>query len=200
MLADEGDDLGDIVGGAQQVHFIDDEDDLLAPGADAVQEGALGLGEGAVGGGDEEDEVAAGDELSGELLVVAQDGVGAGGIHDGDVAQEGGGMGDLFDAVGAQACGGGLAVAQDGDAGGGGGDAFGKHRLADEGVDEGGFAGVELTGDDEQEGFFEGLGGAAQRLGVLGGGLEGAQAGAKRLGEAALVGENLDFALAEDGG
>ena len=49
---------------------------------------ALAFGERAVGRGDEEHQVGAGHEIAGQLLVLADDGVGAGRVHDGDLAEE----------------------------------------------------------------------------------------------------------------
>src|SRR5262245_55381393 len=109
-------------------------------------------------------------------------------------------MRDLLDAVRAYAPRRGLAMAQHRHARRGGRDALSEDGRADEGVDKGRLAGIELTGDDEQEGLLQGLGRAAQGLGVLGGGLEAVQAGAKLFGEAALFGEDLNLALAQDGG
>jgi len=42
-----------------------------------------------------------------------------------------------------------------GDAGGGGGDAFGQHLFAQHGVDQGAFAGVEFANDHDQKEFVE---------------------------------------------
>ena len=72
----------------QQIDLVDDDDDLLAPVPDRRHECPLALGERAVGGGDEEDQVGARHELLGELLVLADDGVGARGIDDRDLVEE----------------------------------------------------------------------------------------------------------------
>ena len=48
---------------------------------------ALGLGERPVGGRDEEDQIRARHELGGDLLVLADDGVGAGRVDDVDVVR-----------------------------------------------------------------------------------------------------------------
>ena len=61
-----------------------DDHDLLAPVADRLQEGALALGERAVGGGDEQHQVGAGHELARQRLVLADHGVGARRVHDVD--------------------------------------------------------------------------------------------------------------------
>ena len=84
---------------AQQVDLVDDDDDLLAPVPDRLHELPLALGERAVGGGDEEDQIGAGHELLGELLVLADDRVGAGGVDDGDLVEELGRVVALDDAV-----------------------------------------------------------------------------------------------------
>ena len=75
-------------GRAEDVHLVDDDDDLLAPVADGGEEEPLRLGERPIGRGDEEDQVRAGHELGGEPLVLADDRVGAGRVDDVDVAQQ----------------------------------------------------------------------------------------------------------------
>ena len=74
--------------GADQVDLVDHDRDLLAPLADVRHELALALGERAVGGGDEEDQVGAGHELLGQRLVLADDGVRAGGVDERDLVEE----------------------------------------------------------------------------------------------------------------
>ncbi len=147
---DEGHDLIDL-GRPQDVDLVDDQDDLLAPVANLLQEAALALGEGAVGRGDEEDEVAAGDELSRQRLVLAHDGVRAGRVHDGDLAKQLHRRGLHPHAILARPALGRLAVAQQVDLVGRRRHALRLERLAEQGVDESRLAGVELAGDDQQE-------------------------------------------------
>ena len=94
LSADEGADLLDLRARFEDVDLVDDDDDLLAPAADLLEERALGFGERAVGGGHEQHEVRARDELRGDRFVLADDGVGAGRVDDVDVAQDRRGRGD----------------------------------------------------------------------------------------------------------
>ena len=164
--------VDDVLFRLQDVDLVDHHHDLLPPVADALKEGALALGERAVGGGDEEDHVRAGDELARDRLVLAVDGVGAGRVDDVDVAQQLHRRGDDVerrlqgDAVH------GRAVLDDVDAGGGGGDPLFEHPASQEGVDEGALAGVELAGDDQEEQLVELQGGPLEGLLVLGRGVE----------------------------
>ena len=73
---------------AQEIDLVDDYDDLLAPVPDRLHERPLALSEWAVGGGDEEDHVRARHELLGQLLVLADDRVGARCIDDRDLVEE----------------------------------------------------------------------------------------------------------------
>ncbi len=61
--------------------------------------GPLALGEGPVGRGDKDHQVAAGHKLLGQLLVAADDGVGARRVHDVDLSQKVGGIGDGSNAI-----------------------------------------------------------------------------------------------------
>ena len=54
---------------------------FLPQAADPFEEGALAFAKGAVGAGDKEDQVAAGDKMFGQLLVTLDDGVGAWGVN-----------------------------------------------------------------------------------------------------------------------
>ena len=69
--------------------------------------------------------------------------------------------------------------------------ALGQHLLADQRVDEGALARVELARDDEQERLLQRLRDVAQRLVILRRGLEGAQAVAKLLREPPLLREGI---------
>ena len=95
--------------------------------------------------------------------------------------------------------GGRLAVAQQGHVRGRRRHALGQRLLADERVDEGALAGVELARDDEQERLLQRLRDEAQRLVILRRGLEGAQAVAKLLREPPLLREKIHLAAAQDG-
>ena len=77
-----------------EVPLVDDEHDLLAPVADALEKQPLGLGERAVDRGDEQHQVGARHEVRRERLVLADDGVGARRVDDVDVAEELDGRGD----------------------------------------------------------------------------------------------------------
>ena len=88
VLADELGHLSDACFVSQEIDLVDDDDDLLAPVPDRLHECPLALGERAVRGGHEEDHVGARHELLGELLVLANDGVGARRIDDRDLVEE----------------------------------------------------------------------------------------------------------------
>ena len=168
MLAHEAEDLLPVFRAGEDVDLVHHEHDLLAPLADLLQEAALALGEWPVGGGDEEDEVGAGDEVAGELLVPPDDRVGPGRVHDVDLAQQLGRMGALQQ-VGLEELLGDLGpVAEEVDPVGGGGDPFREHALAEQGVDEARFAGVELAGHDQEEETGELLARLAEAAEVVG--------------------------------
>jgi hypothetical protein len=156
----------------QDVDLVEGHHHLLPPGADHLQEGPLALREGAIGGGHEEHEVRAGNELAGEGFVVAQDGVRPRGVHDGDLAEDGQGQGDHLEPP----AGGSAArvgpVPQEADAVGRGGDALLEHPLAEKGVDHRALAGVELSHHHEQEQLVELGDGAGEGLLALRRGLE----------------------------
>ena len=136
---------------AQDVDLVDDQDDLLTPVANLLQEGAFALGEGAVGRGDEQHQIAAGDELRGQRFVLADDGVGARRIDHGQLAEQIDRRGLNPDAVFAGEAVLGLAIAQQVNLVGGRRHAFRLELAAQQGVDEGRFTGVELAGNDQQE-------------------------------------------------
>ena len=64
VVGDEGPHRLDVARGLEDVDLVDDDDDLLAPAADLLQERALGLGEGAIGGGHEQHQVGPRHELA----------------------------------------------------------------------------------------------------------------------------------------
>ena len=75
VLGDEGEHATQVLLALQDVDLVDGHHDLLAPVPDGLQEGPLALRERPVRGGHEQDEVRARDELAGQRLVLAQDGV-----------------------------------------------------------------------------------------------------------------------------
>ena len=190
VLPHEGDDRLQLRLAIQDVHLVDDDDDLLAPVADALEKRALALGERAVGRRDEQDEVRPGHELARERLVLAHDRVGPGRVHDVEVAEELDGRRHLGEAGLREAGPGDLrVVADDGDARGGGGDALGEDVEADQHVEDGALAGVELAHHDEQEELVEVGDGAVERR-LVGGARAVALLGVAQIEEkGALVGE-----------
>jgi hypothetical protein len=174
-LGHEGEDAVDVLGGLQDVDLVDHDHDLLPPVADALEEGALALGERTVGRGDEEHHVRAGHELAGDRLVLAVDGVGARGIDDVDVLEQLDRGGDDVERVFDRRAGDRAAVLDDVDVGGGGGDPLLEDLAPQEGVDEGALAGVELAGDHEEEELVELERRTLESLLVVGRGVEPGQ-------------------------
>jgi hypothetical protein len=128
---------------------------FLAPSADQFKKGTLRFGEGSIGGGEEQDEIRARHEVSGQLLVLANDGVGTWGVHNMDVTQQldWGGCDD--NSLGLRLLGSRVAVLQDMNAGGRRRNTFTQDGLAGDGVDEGALAGVEFAHHDEEEQLVE---------------------------------------------
>ena len=131
----------------QNVDLVDDEDDLLPPLTDLLQESPLALGERSVGRGHEQDEIGTGDEVSRQLLMPADDRVGPRGVHDVDLAENIGWVGALQQVRCAEQLRHLGAVPENVDPVGGGSDALGQDPLAQQGIDKAGFAGVELARD-----------------------------------------------------
>ena len=77
----------------EDVQLVHHQDDLLAPGQDALQELTLAFGQGMVGRGDEQHQVAARDELIGQPFVAADNGIRAGRIDNVQFLQERQGIG-----------------------------------------------------------------------------------------------------------
>jgi hypothetical protein len=71
----------------QNVDLVDDEDDLLPPLTDLLQESPLALGKRSVGRGHEQNQIGPGDEVASQLLVPADDRVGSRCVHDVDLAK-----------------------------------------------------------------------------------------------------------------
>src|SRR5918995_1923746 len=81
-------DLLDLRSVGQEVGLVDNEQYLLAPVTDELEVPALALGEGPLGGGDEQHQITPRHETPGEFLVVADDRVGPWRIDDGQLTQE----------------------------------------------------------------------------------------------------------------
>ena len=165
LVPHERDHLRQLRPGLQEVVLVEDEHDLLAPLPDRLEEGPLALGEGPVGRCDEQHQVRAGHELAGERLVLAQDGVRARRVHDARSRAGLGGGGRsprcpsgrvLREHLGA--------VLEDAHPRGGRRDAFLENPRAQQRVDEGALARVELAHHDEQEGKRELLARSGERL------------------------------------
>ena len=171
-LGDEGEHAVDVLGRLQDVDLVDHDHDLLPPVADPLEEGALALGERAVGRGHEQDQVRPGDEVAGDRLVLAVDGVGARGVDDVDVLEQLDRGGDHVERRVDRSPGDGAAMLEDVDVGGGGGDPLLQDLAPQEGIDEGAFAGVELAGHHEQEELVELEGRPLEGGLVLGRGVE----------------------------
>ena len=135
----------------EDVDLVDHDDDLFAPVADRLQECPFRFRERPVGGGDKKDEVRPGYELGRQPLVLADDRVGPGGVNDVDIAKQLGRCGDDPDTVFAALRAHQVGMLQQMDLSGCGRHAFLEHALADERVDEGALAGVELADHDEQK-------------------------------------------------
>ena len=84
----EGADLLDLALVPEEVSLVYDEQYLLPPVADELEVTALALGQGPLGRGDEQYQVAPRHEAPGKLLVVADDRVRPRRVDDGDLAQE----------------------------------------------------------------------------------------------------------------
>ncbi len=83
----------------QDVDLVDDQKHFLAPLPDLFQKDALALRKRTVGRRDEHHQIAAWDEVLGDLLVLADDRVGARCVDDVDLFQDGNRLRDANDAV-----------------------------------------------------------------------------------------------------
>jgi len=167
VVADKRPDRVHVVLRVEQVDLVDHHDDLLAPFADLREELALALGEGAVGGGDEQHQVGPRHEPARQQPVRAGDGVGAGGVDHVDVAQQGSGGPELADRArirGRRL----VRVPQQLHVGGRGGHPLLEDAFPEQRVDERALARVELADDDEQEEVVELLQRLPQRGVVVG--------------------------------
>ena len=198
VLGDEAADVFDVARALEDVDLVDDDDDLLAPAAHLLQEDPLGLRERPIGRGHEQDQVGARHELGRDRLVLADDGVGAWGVDDVDFAEQGGRRGDDVQVGLAHVPLDGVAVLQHVDLRGGRRDPFGDHLAAEQRVDEGALAGVELADDDEKEQLVELLDRAVERLLMLRCSVEPGQRRPQPREETPLVLEQLVLGRRED--
>ncbi len=182
----------------QQVDLVHDQDDLFPPLADLRHELPFALGERAVGRGDEQHQVRAGDKALGQRLMLTDDRVGAGGVDDGDLVQKLGGVGALDDPIRQHRLCKSLPVAQEVDDRGGWSDALGHHLSPGKRIDERGLAGVELADDDEQEEFGELLRGLTDGVTVLRGGRVLVERAGQALEQAEFFGQEDVLLLGED--
>ncbi len=144
----------------QDVHLVDYHDDFLAPGANTLEECPLAFTEWAIGRSHEDDQVSAGDEVLGDLLVAQEHCIRAWRVDDVDVAQPLRRIRqcEYFSLI--------LALArlftifQQLNLGGGGRGAFTEKALTEQGINDGRLAGVELAYDDQQKQSVELLEGA----------------------------------------
>ncbi len=139
----------------EDVDLVHDDDDLLAPGADGLDERALGFGKGTIGGRHEEDEIGARYEVGGQALVLAQNRVRARRVDDVEILEEVDRGRDLPDAAFDDLDTAGGAVADQVNLRGGRRHAFFENARPEQGVDERALAGVELTDDDEEKELVE---------------------------------------------
>jgi hypothetical protein len=160
----------------------------------------LALGEGAVGGGGEEHQVGARHEAVGDRLVASIEGVGAGCVDEGEVREQRQRRRSLLQPLLERAPSVGVAVAEQVDAGGRRRHSLLEHGAAEEGVDEGALAGVELADDDEQEELVELTDRLGERRAVVGLGLDASE-GNLQLGKgAAFLDEQSFLVVAEQAG
>ena len=139
----------------EDVDLVDHDDDLLAPAANRLEKGTLGLGERTVGRRHEEHQVGTRHEVGRQPLVLAHHGVGAGGVDDVDVAEQVGRSRDQAHAVVARFLTNLISVLEQVDGGRRRRHTLLQDLLADQRVDEGALSGVELPDDDQQEEVVE---------------------------------------------
>jgi len=107
--------------------------------------------------------------------VLAVDGVGARGVDNVQLFKQLQGMGDDGKAFVHDLLADHIAKANQGDTGGGGGDAFGQHFFAQNGVDQSAFAGIKLADCHDQKEFVQLVDRLAQVLQRLSAEVEGLQ-------------------------
>ncbi len=183
---------------AQQVGFVQDNHDLLAPLPDLRHELAFGFGEGTVGRGDEEHQVGTGHKPLGERFVLPNDGVGAGGVDNSDLFQERRWPGPLDHAIGQHRFRGFFPVAQEIDHRGRRNRPLRHDRVPDQGVDERRLPGIELADNDQQEKLVQRPGGLREFVAVVLGGRKGIQRGDQALQDSGLCGEEVLLLAGKD--
>jgi hypothetical protein len=132
--------------------------------------------------------------------VPTDDRVGSRGVHDVDLAENVGWMGTFQQVCRAEQLRHRGAVAQNVDPVGGGRDALGQDPLAEQGVDEAGFAGVELACDHQEEEPGELLAGLLESAKVVVGnvGAEAFEGGGQALEQLLFPRANLLLPLGQD--
>ncbi len=158
----------------------------------------LALGERPVGRGHEENQIRAWNEVAGERLVLPGDGVRSRRIDDLDVLENRDGSRNDLQGVAPPLARLALAVPDEGDALGGGCDAFLEYGFPEQGIDERALSGVELSRHDEEEELVELTDRGVERGGVLGLDREPLES-EPEIGEtAALLGEKLLLRRTQD--
>ena len=155
--------LGACLRALEQVGLVDHDRHLLAPPGDALEEAALALGEGAVGGGDEQHQIGARDELLGQQLVFGDHRVRSRRVDERERPQALGRVRDARELRRELFEGRFGAVHHERDPVGGRGHPFAHDWRAQQCVHQRRLAGVELADDHEQEEPFEVLEGGGER-------------------------------------
>ena len=148
--------LGNVLFTFQNVNFVYNNSDFLAPVSYAFQEDALTFGERAIRRGNKEHEIGARDEIAGDGFVLAVNGIRTRRVYDVDFLEELHRGGDDFggSVVGRLAVVL-FAVLQKEDALRGGGDTFLQNGRAQKSIDEGALSGIELPNDHQQKQLVE---------------------------------------------
>ena len=155
LIADEGNDFINCFSILKNVDFIDDHDDFFAPLTNVFQEFAFTLCEGTICRSDEDDHIAAGDELSHDGFMMAHDGICARCVNDVDLTQDLRWITHDAYVIADELRISWLAMFYDVYPIRRRCYTFFKESLSKQGVDERGFPAVKFTDDDEQEEFVE---------------------------------------------
>ena len=131
------------------VYLVDDDHHFFAPLSNPLQKSALALGEGAVHRSDKQNQIAAGNELLRDLFVFPDHRIGARRVDDIGLLQKrhrqrDGHQGGVFGLSVSL-----IAIPEKVYLMGGRRDSFDEEGLAQQGVDEGRFPGVELAHHDQ---------------------------------------------------
>ena len=137
--------------GIQNINFIDNQDDFLAPFADMFQKRALAFGERPIRRRDKQHQIRARHVFASQFLVTANDRVGAGRVHNVEFAQQWRRIGSQQQKIFQQLRVGLFTIAQNVDAVGRRRNPFGQNPLANQSVDEARFARIKLARDHDQE-------------------------------------------------